>query len=138
MKSGDRNGKIKECDGTILYFKDDKLHREDGPAMITTEGLKAWYRNGELHSYNNEPALTDPDGFRAWYDTGVRHRSDGPAIINSDGSVVFYYLGYYASEEDIFNLKSWRTEVEGLVSGINDAPDMSKYLARDYTEPDDV
>jgi len=26
-----------------------KLHREDGPAMIWTDGTKEWYREGKLY-----------------------------------------------------------------------------------------
>ena len=126
-----KNGLEKQKDGTMLWFKDGVLHKEDGPAMVTKDKTMSWFRHGKLHSYNDQPAITTPDGFKAWYDTGVRHRSDAPAIINTDGSVSFYFLGYYASEEDVFNLEAWRSEVEGLVSGINDAPDMSKYLKRD-------
>ena len=125
-----KNGKHEEG-GIVLYYKDDLLHREDGPAMVTKDKTQVWYKYGNVHSYNNQPAITCVDGFKAWYDTGIRHRSDGPAIIHPDGKFSFYYLGYFAAEEEVFNLQAWRTEVEGLVSGINDAPDMAKYLKRD-------
>ena len=130
-----KNGKVIEK-GAVLYYKNNLLHRKDGPAMVMKDGTQVWYKNGQIHSYNNEPALITSDGFRAWYDTGIRHRSDGPAVIHPDGKLSFYYLGYFAAEEEVFNLKPWRTEVEGLVAGINTAPDMSQYLDRDYTEPD--
>lgn len=125
-----KNGKVEE-NGTVLYYKNDLIHREDGPAMVTKENTKVWYKNGNIHSYDNQPAITCEDGFKAWYDTGLRHRSDGPAVIHPDGKFSFYYLGYFAAEEEVFNLQAWRTEVEGLVAGINDAPDMAKYLKRD-------
>ncbi len=131
-----KNGKHVEENGTVLYYKNDLLHREDGPAMVTKDKTQVWYKNGNVHSYNNNPAIITQDGFKAWYDTGIRHRSDGPAIINPDGTLSFYYLGYFAAEKEVFNLEAWRTEVEGLVSGINDAPDMSKYLKRDEAQAD--
>ena len=126
-----KNGKVIEEDGTVLYYKNDLLHREDGPALVTQDKTQVWYKNGEVHSYDNQPAIVSVDGFKSWYDTGIRHRSDGPAVIHPDGKLSFYYFGYFAAEEEVFNLQAWRTEVEGLVSGINDAPDMSKYLNRD-------
>ena len=52
-------------------------------------------------------------------------------VIHPNGTSSFYYFGYFAAEEEVFNLQAWRTEVEGLVAGINDAPDLSKYLKRD-------
>ena len=42
--------------GTVSYYKDNKYHRTDGPAVQRPEGYKAWYLNGE------------------------RHREDGPAV----------------------------------------------------------
>ena len=132
-----KNGKHVEENGTVLYYKNDLLHREDGPAMTTADKTQVWYRNGNVHSYDNKPAIVTASGFKSWYDTGIRHRSDGPAVINEDGSFSFYYFGYFAAEEEVFNLQAWRTEVEGLISGINEAPDMSKYLARDNTTEED-
>jgi len=35
-----RNGKIIDEYGSIGYYKDDKLHREDGPALIGISGSK--------------------------------------------------------------------------------------------------
>ena len=33
-------------DGTKQWFLNGKRHREDGPAIETTNGHKAWYLNG--------------------------------------------------------------------------------------------
>ena len=51
-----RNGRVVYPLGHIQWFKDDSLHREDGPAIEGRGGYKAWYING------------------------IRHRIDGPAI----------------------------------------------------------
>jgi hypothetical protein len=126
-----KNGEVKLQDGTILWYKDDVLHNENGPAMYLPDGTMAWYKDGNIHSYNDKPALITPDGFKSWYDSGVRHRTNGPAIVKPDGDESYYYLGYYAPDKEVFYLRPWRSEVEGLVAGINDAPDMSKYLDRD-------
>ena len=37
-------------DGTNRWYNDHgKLHREDGPAIVTSDGHYCWYRNGKLH-----------------------------------------------------------------------------------------
>ena len=54
--------------GDLHWYLNDKLHREDGPAIEWVCGYKAWYLNG------------------------VRHREDGPAIENVEG-IVAWYLG---------------------------------------------
>lgn len=33
--------------GSKYWYKHDKLHREDGPAKIYFDGLEAWYYDGE-------------------------------------------------------------------------------------------
>lgn len=35
--------------GSRLYYKNDVLHRTDGPAYITSNGQEEWYLNGKLH-----------------------------------------------------------------------------------------
>ena len=37
--------KIKS-NGDIYWYKDDNLHREDGPAVIRADGYKGWWKNG--------------------------------------------------------------------------------------------
>ena len=34
-------------DGIKAWYLDDKLHREDGPAVERSDGYKAWYLNGK-------------------------------------------------------------------------------------------
>ena len=31
------------------WYRNGKLHREDGPAFERSDGYRAWYRNGQLH-----------------------------------------------------------------------------------------
>ena len=64
-------------DGTIRYYDDwDRLHRDDGPAIIGTEGEESWYKHGQLH------------------------REDGPALILSGGFLVYYKDGEELNEEE--------------------------------------
>ena len=46
-----------------------ELHRDDGPAIETSIGVKAWYRHGEFHRVGG-PAIEYPNGYRAWYING--------------------------------------------------------------------
>ena len=63
-------------DGSKHWFKDNQLHREDGPALEYANGSKCWYR----------------------YDQ--RHREDGPAIEHSTGNRSWYLNGINISEEE--------------------------------------
>jgi len=48
-------------DGTKEWYRNGKLHREDGPAIEYNYGTKYWYRNGKLHREDG-PAIEDSDG----------------------------------------------------------------------------
>ncbi len=39
-------GIVEWKNGNKIWLKDDKLHREDGPAKILVEGYKSWYLDG--------------------------------------------------------------------------------------------
>jgi hypothetical protein len=43
-----------------------KLHREDGPACISSTGSKWWYFNGEPHREDG-PAVESSNGFKSWW-----------------------------------------------------------------------
>ena len=52
--------------GTKRYYLNNKLHREDGPAIILADGSKFWYKNGELHREEG-PASEWNTGEKDWY-----------------------------------------------------------------------
>jgi len=83
-----KNGKNIDEDGITRYYKNDKLHRVNGPAEDDDSGYKSWWRNGRLH------------------------REDGPAIeyIISDFND-WYYYGIEAKNEKQFYNKKWRAEI---------------------------
>ena len=89
-----RNGNVSiEIKSSLIkIYKNEKLHREDGPAIIYSNGSKVWYRNGLCHR-DDGPAVIDSDGFKAWYKNGLYHRDDGPAIIHNDGTKEWYKNG---------------------------------------------
>jgi len=57
---------VEQADGTRMWRRDGKLHREDGPAEERTDGTKIWYRNGELHREDG-PAVEFGNGTKVWY-----------------------------------------------------------------------
>jgi len=86
------NDKLHREDGPAIicanddqyWYVNDNLHREDGPAVIYANGDQEWYVNGKLHRKDG-PAVTWADGYKVWYINGKRHRTDGPAVICANG-----------------------------------------------------
>ena len=74
---------------TKRWYINDKLHREDGPAIEFAKGDKFWYSNGQ------------------------RHREDGPAIEWANGHKEWYINGKCVSEQNVLNL-SQTLEIEGV------------------------
>ena len=46
--------------GSKLWYLNDKLHREDGPASEWADGCKSWYLNGEWLTEEEHKAKTNP------------------------------------------------------------------------------
>ena len=57
---------IIEYGGTKYCYKNNKLHREDGPALEYYNGDKYWCKNGSLHREYG-PAIEYADGEKHWY-----------------------------------------------------------------------
>lgn len=72
------------------WYKNDLLHREDGPAEEWSHGTKVWYFNGKLHRTDG-PAIEWINGSKAWYINDLRHRVDGPAIELANGDKKWYF-----------------------------------------------
>jgi hypothetical protein len=71
-----KNGLIVDDQGTKSWYKDDNLHRVDGPAVeFANGGSKWWYQNGKLH------------------------REDGPAVEFVDGRVDYWINGEFIRQE---------------------------------------
>jgi len=80
--------------GNIFYTKDEKEHREDGPAVIYPDGYQVWYKEGLIHREDG-PAIIRADGRREWYKDGKLHREDGPAVIYTDGRQYWYKNDFF-------------------------------------------
>jgi hypothetical protein len=76
-----------------------KYHRDDGPAIIDSDGTQYWYKDGNLHREDG-PAYIRPDGTQAWFKDGNRHRDDGPAIIWQDGSQSWFKDGKQYTQKE--------------------------------------
>ena len=70
-----RQGLIVDVDGTKRWYKDDKLHREDGPAIEKTTGDKSWWFNDKLHREDG-PAMECLSGYKEWYLNGVKQTEE--------------------------------------------------------------
>ena len=62
------------------WYKNGEFHKDDGPAIVSTNGAQHWYQNGKLHREDG-PAIICPYGDQSWYRYGLLHREDGPAVI---------------------------------------------------------
>jgi len=90
--------------GDQQWFLNDRLHREDGPAIIRSNGTVAWYLNNRLHREDGPTAIWS-DGSQHWWLNGEKHRQDGPADIWADGSQSWYLNGFKMSKRN-HNLKT--------------------------------
>jgi hypothetical protein len=87
-----RQGLIIDEYGNKKWYRDDKLHRADGPAIECANGGKEWYIDGDLHRIDG-PAIEDAYGGRFWYVNNKRHREYGPACEWINGNYQWYVNG---------------------------------------------
>lgn len=59
--------------GDKRWFKDNNLHREDGPAYE------------RISKYGHK--------WSTWYKNGLRHREDGPAVERDGDPIAWFYNG---------------------------------------------
>lgn len=119
----DHGNGIKEihyADGTKVWYKNNLLHREDGPAMEHSNGDKEWFYEGEPHR-SNAPAVERANGAKRWYHYGKLHREDGPAIENSDGTNAWALNGVKLTESEV-NTILWNKELNQELSTNNAIP----------------
>jgi hypothetical protein len=117
------NGLVINKYGTKRWYKNDLLHRTDGPAVIISSGSQFWYFEGKLHRTDG-PAVIYSDGHEAWYFEGKLHRTDGPAIIYSNGYEFWYLYGKELTHE------KWLVAITSIISIVS-----SSMPTNDYTCP---
>jgi len=62
-------------------YKNGVLHSYDDQPALVTEKEKIWYLNGERHRDCDLPAVIEKDGTKQWWRYGKLHRDDGKAAI---------------------------------------------------------
>jgi len=67
-----KNGCIERTNGYKAWYLNDKLHREDGPAIEYANGSKEWILNHKLHREDG-PALEYANGTKEWYLDNVEY-----------------------------------------------------------------
>lgn len=90
-----------DSNGDKVWWRNNKFHRIDGPAIIYSSGEQEWYLNGVRHREDG-PAVIHPDGYQSWWFHGKRHREDGPAIILDDNRGYEWWLNgkYFKTPEN--------------------------------------
>ena len=89
-----RNGMIMSKWGNQWeWYRNGKLHREDGPAVVCVGGSSKW-----------------------WYRHGKLHREDGPAIEHDDDGLYHWFLNGNIYTEEEYNtemrLRKWGMSVD--------------------------
>lgn len=84
--------------GTVMYLlTENRLHREDGPAIEYCGGTKAWFVNGVCHREDG-PAIEYYNGIREWYLNGKRVSAED----------VFQQLTDDQKEKVVWELDLWK------------------------------
>lgn len=81
-------GIVEFANGTKNWFKDGKVHREDGPAVEWANGDRGWYKNGEPHREDG-PAFESVNGSKEWYLEDQYY----PQINLEDYKILNFYKG---------------------------------------------
>lgn len=84
---------------------------------VYANGDIAWYKGERLHR-DNGPAVVYPNGSQYYYQYGMKHREDGPAVIRSDGHMSWYLNGVFVSKES-FDLEMSRKRNEESIKNID-------------------
>ena len=66
----------KDLNGSIYWYNNNnRLHREDGPAIEYANGNKYWYLNGKPHREDG-PAIECANGYKCWYLNGKEYSEE--------------------------------------------------------------
>lgn len=95
----DSNG---ETYGIGVFDKDHIVHvYDDGRSIHFDRGGIVYCKNNKWDRVDG-PAIQDPDGDKHWYQNGVRHRLDGPAIERVNGDKYYFIEGKNYTEEEYY------------------------------------
>lgn len=97
-------------DIVTVWFFDNQVHREDGPARIWSFGRAEWWQHNDLHRVDG-PAIIQSDGTQWWYLNGIQHREDGPAVEWADGKKEWWIKGREMTQFEHWLLTSTKASV---------------------------
>ena len=85
----------------------NQIHRDgDEPAIIDPGHKMLWYKHGKLHRENG-PARVNSNGYKEWYYEGKLHRLDGPAIEWPQKNLYQWYIN---GKHRTFSILDWIEE----------------------------
>lgn len=82
-----------------IWFQDNEIHREDGPAIIYKNGSVAYCKNGKFHREDG-PAVINAHGFVQYWKDGKLSNEDGPAVVYMNGEVEYWIDGVSLTSAD--------------------------------------
>jgi len=77
--------------GIKIWYLNDKIHREDGPAFENHDGGKSWYIGGKLHREDG-PAIEFAGGRKDWYLHGKKLTEEEHKVAISKPTLFSIYL----------------------------------------------
>lgn len=80
----------KDPDTIITHHFDDMMIERYNITICNIGGNISWFKNDKRHRLDG-PAVEDTDGDKEWWQNGKRHRLDGPAIERGNGNKYYYY-----------------------------------------------
>ena len=58
-----------------FWYQNKRIHREDGPARIWSNGHQEWWQNGFLHRTDGPAVAVQTDEIKEWYIEGFTYYS---------------------------------------------------------------
>jgi len=141
------NSRIVLTDGDTFWYRDDVLHREDGPAVEWVNGTKEWWYKGFFVGKGDKPdptlwarltsveanggallngCIVDLEGVKWWYKDDLIYREDGPALEAPNGTTEWYFKGEFLGWNADGFWKLW----DRLTDKQRGNPTLLKYLPR--------
>jgi hypothetical protein len=99
---------IEADEEAVIWWLNNKRHREDGPAFIGADGTQAWWLNDKRHRTDG-PAIIRPNGVLSWCLNNKLHREDGPAVIGNG------YQAWYLNDKE-YTEQEWKIKVRRYVT----------------------
>ena len=123
-----QNGIITNSE-TTTYYKNGKIHREDGPAIEWINGNKHWLLSDRLHRTDG-PAIdlveTELGTVKKWSINGKYHREDGPAVEFGNGYKEWWMNGVQYSKEEFNQWLEKKNLNERLNQTLDEKPSKKK------------